>query len=382
MVTTEPFPHGMAATNRIISWTKVLAGNNIPVKVYIIRPTEKEPRVLNREATGIFKKIAFEYVNGTTVWPIHKGKFFKLGILLAGYRKMIRSLASGRPSTVVTYTANINIKLLLLILQFFYKFRLIIEETEYPKILKRKHTKIEKWLHLSLYKYSNGMLVMTKELKKYYSSLGVSNIMILPMTVDTNRFEQFRKLEKEPYFAYAGGSGGFFRDGVFDIVKGFSFFAELNSEIALKIIGPIDKKSDEYQKIIHFIDEKGLNKRVEFAGRVSSELIPDFLIKATGLVMAPPEDFKSGGFPTKLGEFLASGTPVICTNVSEIPIYLNQFNAFIVPPGDYQGIGNAMHEIIKDPEASKRVGNAGKKLAETVFNAEVYFMDLDKLING
>ena len=48
------------------------------------------------------------------------------------------------------------------------------------------------------------------------------------------------------------------------------------------------------------------------------------------LVLARPDNIQAkGGFPTKLGEYLATGNPVVVTKVGEIPNYLiDGVNAF------------------------------------------------------
>lgn len=381
IVTTAAFPNGLAATNRITSWAQVLSKNDVSVKVYIIKPTEKVNEIHNKYAKGIYQAIEYEYVNNSTIWPIHSSKFLKLWIIIVGYFKMIVKLSNDRPSTVITYTSNFFIRILLLFFQVFLKYHLIIEETEYPKILKKKQNKFFKQLYINTYGYANGMMVMTKELSDYYFNIGVKNVFLLPMSVDANRFSNIKKNnEKTKYFAYCGGNGGFERDGILDIMKGFKVFSHENPQYKMLIIGPINKLSTSYIILDNYIKKNNLTKKVEFTGTKPSNEIPELLVNATGIVMAPPKDFESGGFPTKLGEFLASGTPVICTSVSEIPLYLNETNSFLVAPKDVEGITRAMEFIVNNPIICRDVGEEGKKLANTVFNAETYLSDLLKFL--
>ena len=76
-----------------------------------------------------------------------------------------------------------------------------------------------------------------------------------------------------------------------------------------------------------------------------------------------------GGFPTKLGEYLASGKPVIVTNVGEISEYLtDRQNAYIIEPNNIEALYNCFKYIADHYEEAINVGLEGRKLAEGIFN--------------
>ena len=84
IITTEPFPVGMAATNRIITYSKELA-KSLNVKVYILKPTENVNSIRNEEPKGMYSGISFEYVSGSTIWPYRSNKMNKLYIIVKYY---------------------------------------------------------------------------------------------------------------------------------------------------------------------------------------------------------------------------------------------------------------------------------------------------------
>jgi glycosyltransferase involved in cell wall biosynthesis len=380
IVTFEPIPVGMAGTNRILSWAIALAERGISVKIYIVKPTEKAGRILNSEVNGIYKGIAFEYVSNSTIWPIQKSKFNKFKLLFLCYYRLAGRLIDDKPPVVVTYlyTNDVFVRIVMLLLRKFAHFRLIIEESEYPSIFKK--TDAGKWyrsFYLRLYKYSDGMLVISKELQNYYQNLCKAEIFLLPMTVEVSRFNISRtEPVAQKYFIYIGGSGGFYRDGVLDILKAFRLFSVKKPDFIFHVVGPIDNSSAEYEKLVEYIAENKLGDKIIFTGSKPTGEIPGLLSGATGIVMAPPHDFSSGGFPTKLGEFLASGTPVVSTRVSDIPLYLNETNSFIVDPGDTDAISAAMEYIVDNPEKSQAIGEKGKDLAKAAFSADSYIEPL------
>lgn len=60
-----------------------------------------------------------------------------------------------------------------------------------------------------------------------------------------------------------------------------------------------------------------------------------------------------GDFLIKLGEFLASGTPVILTSIDDFSDIFSNDNVFMVKPGDHDEIATAMSTIIDDPILAK-----------------------------
>ena len=89
------------------------------------------------------------------------------------------------------------------------------------------------------------------------------------------------------------------------------------------------------------------------------------------LVLARPDNKQSeAGFPTKLGEYLATGKPVVVTRVGEIPEYLkDQENAFIASPGDAHNFAMKMKQVMNNYDDALKVGHKGQQLALTTFNS-------------
>lgn len=376
IVTKEPFPDGMAATNRIISYAKEIAKIK-NTTVLISKPTEKKNKVKNTSIKGEINYLKFEYTAKTTVWPKEKSKIKKFNLILKSFFNLIIRIYQLKPKVIILYTPDYYLRSLIFILKKFMNFKLFIEETEYPKIFNRSKRKLSIKRYLKHYKKCDGMLVMTNELKAYYSNLKTKRIFILPMTVDIDRFETNNdNITIENYFVYVGGSGGFKRDGVKNIIEGFNSFFKDNPQYKLYIVGPLDKSNPLQIEIEKYLHEENILEQVIFKGAVSSSEIPNYLNRATGIVMTPQENFISGGFPTKLGEFLASGRPVIVTDVGEISRYLSKRNSFLIKPGNNILIAKAMKGIISDVNKANEIGKIGKETAIKFFTIHSYKEDL------
>ena len=113
-------------------------------------------------------------------------------------------------------------------------------------------------------------------------------------------------------------------------------------------------------------------KNVLFYGRAPREEMPRLLKNAKMLCLARPTTTQAlYGFPTKLGEYLATGNPVVVTAVGDIPLYLNDSNSYIVKPDDNSAFSDRMLEVLSDYGRALKKGSLGKELSLNIFNAEV-----------
>jgi glycosyltransferase involved in cell wall biosynthesis len=75
----------------------------------------------------------------------------------------------------------------------------------------------------------------------------------------------------------------------------------------------------------HLIKNLNQESQIKHVSPVDRELIPAVLKNAELAVLPRPDSRQArGGFPTKLGEYLASGTPVCVTSVGETRSATNQ----------------------------------------------------------
>ena len=66
IITKQPFPHGMAATNRILCFGKAIVSQGIRCKVLTFTRTEVYGKKLrNTENEGVFEGIEFQYMGKT-----------------------------------------------------------------------------------------------------------------------------------------------------------------------------------------------------------------------------------------------------------------------------------------------------------------------------
>jgi glycosyltransferase involved in cell wall biosynthesis len=92
--------------------------------------------------------------------------------------------------------------------------------------------------------------------------------------------------------------------------------------------------------------------------------------KSKLLLLPRPTSLQSeSGFPTKLGEYLASGTPIVVTNTGEIASFLtNRENAIIVEPDNQVLFADNVIEVLDNYEKYNQMGLKGMQVAQQYFS--------------
>lgn len=215
--------------------------------------------------------------------------------------------------------------------------------------------------------------IMTNTLMEHYRKMAkpTAKFVHLPMTVDLKRFQNVSDTVeyKKPYIAYTGTFNNA-KDGVDILIKSFAKIAVKypNHHLYLAGFWHYDVPMQE-----ELIKQYGITDRVTYLGVLNNKQVPELVCNASLLVLSRPDSHQAqGGFPTKLGEYLATGNSVCVTKVGEIPDYLeDNVSAFMATPGDVDSFADAMERALRDPKNAREVGLRGRQVAETVFNAEI-----------
>ena len=376
------FPLGGAATNRVFHIAKIIQEGGMNVIILITRGTEKKGEIINKEKKGVYEDIHFLYVNKSVIWP--RKIISKIFNLLIGNLKTILFIYTNRKkiSNIITY-ANYSI-----IDNFFYffickflKIKIIYCIDEYPwSVIYGTDNIFDKFYINYFYKLFDAFIIMTNKLIIYYSNKTKKNVPIfhLPMTVDIKRFDFKANLfNKNEYIAYCGGDKTGDKEGVDILVKAFNMICHNFPNIKLYLIGII------HNSIYSLVDELQLKDKIEILGFIKYEQISEYLMNAKILCSARTDIIQNrANFPTKLGEFLSTGVPVITTNVGEVSNYLiDGINSFIVPPNDINSFAMKMNFVLQNPEIANEVGLRGKELAFKEFNYKNYIHKLKIFIN-
>ena len=380
IITTNPFPIGLAGTNRILSYSKGFIFHGYFPKVICSRPTEHHKSVFNKSINGMYKGIQFSYPGGTTIrvstfwgrrWNDLKGMIMTI-------RRLHNYLKSGDIALIIFYGNSLFTELVCIFISRIYNVKIFKEESENPQVyfLGRTSliTRFHRWFYINkLYDLYNGLLLMTHPLEEYFIEKGfnIKKILVVAQTVDEERFDLQNIMEENhnpnEYVAYVGSLNQL-KDGVLSLIESFAIISSSYPKLDLVIAG--DGSPEEKSKMAELIQELHLNTKVHYIGRLSSDEIPRFFKNSKLLVSCRPVSLQSDyGFPTKVAEYLASGIPVITTATGEIQYFLkDRINAFVAESADHKIFANKILEALSDYSFALEVAAAGRILAKTHFS--------------
>lgn len=118
------------------------------------------------------------------------------------------------------------------------------------------------------------------------------------------------------------------------------------------------------EEMLQLIRELGLESCVRLLGRCGD--MPEFYASLDLLVSSSRQE----GLPIALLEGMASGLPVVATQVGAVPeIIVNEENGLLVAPDQPESLAAAMLRAIDDPLLRERLGEAGQQRVQRDFSA-------------
>lgn len=375
-----PFPYGLASTNRLVSIAHGLVKNGANVKVWCIGPTKyhtsNEAEKFKRK--GTYKCVPFEYTSLVVKSP--KNKIIRIFSLFIGYLSSFFKIyihnKSQKNNFIIIYQSRLYMIFGYKLLSLLLSSKFILMVSEYPKIIRNPNKLTPIFLRFFskiIYKPFDGILPITYSLRDYFEPLKrkKAKTTVVPMTVELDRFNPTpinRSIITVPYIAYCGKLSNL-KDGIDILIKSFSKITNKYPKLKLVLIGSDKKKIIERLKTLSI--KLNIENKVTFTGYLDRDTIIKYLKDATICALARPDSIQArGGFPTKLGEYLATGNPVAVTKVGEIPRYLkDKENAFLSQPGSVVSFASTLIEILDNPILARKVGEKGRLTAQECFDA-------------
>ena len=359
VIPVRRYVEGTAAMNRLLAYARGFAELGIDVWLYFLITDKLESKV----------NIVNNRIHCVYIWD-NNNSFLKRYRGLA----LLKNLFSFRKVICdddVIFLPGRAIYKFLITQKVFSRTKVFCETTEHPEyngsgFLK----KIDIIISLFFMKKIDGLFVISQSLKNYYVSKGVENqkIHVINMFVDSNRFNNIAKSTNKKYIAYCGYVS-IRKDGVDVLIKAFSKVHALHPDYKLFVIG----RGGFPEPLSFFEDlaeEYGVKDSVVFTGEVRAEEMPQLLVNADVLALARPDSLQArNGFPTKLGEYLATGNPIVVTRVGEIPHFIiDRENGILAEESNVEDFADKLSWVLEHPEQAKKIGNNGRKLVESEFS--------------
>jgi glycosyltransferase involved in cell wall biosynthesis len=247
------------------------------------------------------------------------------------------------------------------------------ERTELPYALGKQTAQKQKELQVYQNKYLpgfDGIFLISNKLMNYMAAFN-SNTQKLLTVVDPTFFStNVPSPYPFPYIGYCGTISGN-KDGVPILIEAFAQIAPQFPELKLVLVGNNNKAA--IQDTLAAIDKFQLENRIVFTGLIERDMMPVILCNAQILVVAKPDNEQnSGNFPIKIGEYLATGVPIVVTSVGEIPLFINDGESgYLAQPGSATAFAIKMTQALSHPDAAKEAGQRGKAIALNQFHYQI-----------
>ena len=89
------------------------------------------------------------------------------------------------------------------------------------------------------------------------------------------------------------------------------------------------------------------------------------------------------GLPISLIEGMASGLPILGTNVEGIrDIVVPDENGLVVEPDDVRGLTQALHRLIGDSDLRRRMGESSRRKAEAQYSMRRCIEETERLFSA
>lgn len=366
IVCKYPFPEGMAATNRIIAYSKGIIKSGGSVDVILMNATDivkesKYPRY------GSFEGINYYYPIGRYRFKNKLLHGFQLvaGILLSGFFLYSRA-SKERYSTLLISSDNNFILLYYSILGKLSGLKTVFIFDEFPTPIRARLKEKIPFIKTLAYKVSlmgiDGYISMTQHLLDFYCKIRKRPSIVVSSIIDLDRFENVKSTKIMHRQICYMGNMQLSKDNVDNIVKAFALIAD--SDIGLELVLYGDPSREDKIILERLVKDLNLTERVHFRRALYND-VPNILSQAYILVSSQPNTKRAmGGFPTKLGEYLCAGVPTLLTEVGEISNYITHMkHVFLVKPDDAQAYALMMQYIIDNYQQALQIAHEGKKQA-------------------
>lgn len=254
-----------------------------------------------------------------------------------------------------------------------FRVRILHEITEYPSEVLRPslYGGFSLWFWEKVFvRTVDRQVVISRALRAYVEALNPrATILTIPATTIFGAREE-REPGRGPFTFVYTGSLSERKDGVLSLVAAFRQLLDTHPDIRLDMYG--HGYPHEAEAVRELIGRQDLADVVRLHAAIPASEVPAVLRGASALVLCRPSSKQAtGGFPTKLAEYLAAGRPVVVTRTGDIGLYLeNGVSAYLVPPDNVEAFAEGMRRVVDDPAEAERIGRAGWEVGRRHMDVE------------
>ena len=211
-------------------------------------------------------------------------------------------------------------------------------------------SEFKKLIRATTSKKFKKLITISQYLGQHYSSIGAPSdkISILPDAVDLQGFSMPETLPESPFttttpnILYSGHLYDY--KGIPCIIKA----AKLLPQYSFHLLGGLPEDIERHSR-----DIKNCSiNNITLHGNVPHSAVPPYLWHADCLLLPPSMNHPSAQWtsPVKLGEYMASGTPIVATKIPAFQDWIDQSEVHFCEPDNAEDLAKAVQYIIEHGE--------------------------------
>ena len=381
------FPHGLGAVQRMILVARALVFAGVKVTVVCRKGVVKKYEEAEITNKGVFEGIDYQYTSSSTYRPrnFFKRNLDKLKGMFGEYVYLRRLKKDNNISAAFISSMNACHVMRYKIYSIFIGFPIILNFVELGSAMQGRDnlfTRLNDYIfdHLII-KVVDGALPISEKLMNYYldCSSGKPSLK-LPILCDFEKFELGAGNNDKIEFLYCGAASYF--ELVDFVLNTFDILEDLGKQVVLKLILGGDEQ--EINHIKNRIEDARNKDKIELITNVKHAEIPQFYSRATALLIPlRPTLQDEARFPHKIGEYLASGKPMITTAFGEIKHYdfIDQENVLIAEDYQVDVYAKKLRFVLEHPDISRAIGLKGREMGMKNFDYKKHGQRLKQYVH-
>lgn len=363
-ISNQSYPFGMAGSKRVRLFAEYLAKQKISTNVFIYTKSNG-----NNKPRGSYNKVKYQFIK------------YRLKHIFWGSKSLIKHIShlySKKEDNYVIVYGGLNIESYRSIIKLQnLGYKLVVDLVEDYSLIEEQISKklalrfvLNSILNERIQNKIDGFVVISTFLKQKLAENNVdpNYIKLIPISAENINYRYNKSSKRESYrYLYSGTYG--IKDGIEFLLEAYNRLYEKYNNVELYLTGKTGKNRRNYK----YLDELNTKNNINFIGRISDEKYYDTICDTDSLLMTRIDsDYANSGFPFKLGEYLATGRPVIGTNVGDVTTYLkDKYDIILANPSDVDSIYSSMEYAYLNRKDCLEIGLNGRNTANKHFNPEV-----------
>lgn len=337
------------------------------IKVLIYKNSKKQNRFIEMETD---KKSRFE-ITYLSLKPILNSDFI---LRLWGTLLYLKKQKEKEWIPDIIQANIFSTALPVVILKKIHKIPVVIME-HFSKVALNLLSKKERLILKFVYDFSDGVITVSNNLKdKIIHNYKIKNrIYVIPNVVDTRLFYPSRKKYQRKFIKILAVSS-------LRKIKGLEYLLESISIIKRNdFILNIAGEGEEKRNLLKLCKKLNIEERIKFLGHLPKKRIASLMKDSDFFVLSSIWE----NLPCVIIEALASGLPVVATEVGGVPELINKNNGILVPPADSKKLATAIEFMLKNYKnfSKERIAESARKSFSCKAVARRFTITYQKVIN-